>query len=107
MLKFKDIAEKVKNNGYDMDILTEEEVALSDRVGMLYNHKLRLVRHFKGGIYLILDKAVHTETGEDLVVYKSVSEGSPVYVRPLEMFLSEVDKTEYPNAEQKYRFEFI
>lgn len=62
-------------------------------------------RHFKEGkIVTVLAVARHTETSELLVVY-SCSNG--VWVRPLGMFLSEVDHEKYPNAKQKMRFELV
>ena len=63
------------------------------------------VRHFKGNLYVVKYFAQHTETNETMVVYLSVLNPDKVYTRPLEMFMSEVDKTKYPNATQKYRFE--
>lgn len=62
-------------------------------------------RHFKGTIYIVTDIAVHTETNSLMVVYKDFNNPSLVWVRPLQMFLSEVDKDKYPNVKQEYRFE--
>lgn len=45
------------------------------------------------------------ECKDTLVIYKSLYDGSGAYARPIDMFLSEVDKDEYPDIEQKYRFE--
>lgn len=62
--------------------------------------------HFKGNMYELLNIATHTETKEQFAVYKSLKDGR-VWVRPLEMFASEVDHEKYPNVAQKYRFELM
>lgn len=62
-------------------------------------------RHFKiGKIVNIIGIARHTETEEITVVYEY--EGA-IWNRPLEMFLSEVDRKKYPDAKQQYRFELV
>lgn len=64
-------------------------------------------RHFKGDYYKILAIATHTETNEPLVIYEALYENKPIYARPYNMFLEEVDPVKYPNATQKHRFELI
>ena len=72
-------------------------------------------RHFKGFEVTILALGTHTETNEKMVIYSCDSfngkshekDENGIYVRPLDMFLSEVDRKKYPNANQQYRFEEI
>ena len=64
-------------------------------------------RHFKGGMYKIVNIATHTETEENFVIYHSEGAAFNLCARPLAMFMSEVDRKKYPEAKQKYRFERV
>lgn len=80
-----------------------------------------VVRHFKHErypadstmyTYRILGFATHSETRETLVIYEALydldDKATPkVFARPLDMFMSKVDKKKYPNIKQIYRFELI
>ena len=63
--------------------------------------------HFKGNEYYVMAIALHSETREQYVVYKALYGEENVYIRPYEMFASEVDREKYPDVTQKYRFEEI
>ena len=67
--------------------------------------KDRVYRHFKGDYYLVVDCVEHSETGEKLVIYRSLYGDGKLYARPYDMFMSKVDRDKYPNVEQEYRFQ--
>lgn len=76
-----------------------------------------IVRHFKFETltadekkslkftYVIITQAVHTETLENMVVYKALYEPFTVFTRPADMFYAEVNNDKYPYIKQKYVFE--
>lgn len=79
-------------------------------------HPGDLVKHFKREmtdghelryIYSIVCYAHHSETGENLVIYRSLEHPSKICARPFEMFYSKVDKEKYPEVKQERRFELF
>ena len=67
----------------------------------------QIYKHFKGNLYKVLAVAVHTESEEKLVVYQSVENPDRVFARPLEMFMSDIDRFRYPLIRVKYRFTLV
>lgn len=64
---------------------------------------MRLFRHFKGGLYEFICMAKHSETEEDMVVYRPLYNDSGVWVRPADMFFEEI----YVNGVKVKRFEEV
>lgn len=69
------------------------------------NLELGLYKHYKGNVYEVIGIARHSETLEELVVYKATyqKEGENLWVRPLTMF----NETIITDGVEKKRFEKI
>ncbi len=67
--------------------------------------ELGLYKHYKGNIYEVIGVAKHSETLEEMVVYKATyqPEGQNLWVRPLKLFL----ETIIVNGQSVKRFEKI
>ena len=67
-------------------------------------------RHFKGGVYIVIGTATHSETGEELVIYHKAGSGLVVtdeeqklWARPVKMW----NETVYRHGSEKPRFELL
>ncbi len=65
--------------------------------------KLGKYRHYKGKEYEVIGVAKHSETLEELVVYRALYDEGQLWVRPLKMFTEEVEK----DGKKILRFEYI
>lgn len=70
----------------------------------LSQYKNKIVQHFKGDYYMIVDVAEHTKTGEQLVIYRALYGDCKLYAKPATMFVQLVDKEKYPDSPFMYRF---
>ncbi len=75
------------------------ETKLSEKAKTL---KAGVYEHFKGKRYQVLGAAIHSETLEELVVYKALYGKGLIWVRPLEMFLENVEV----NGKKQPRFRY-
>jgi hypothetical protein len=70
--------------------------------------KLGKYRHFKGGLYEVIGTAKHSETLEDMVVYRALYDSkefgnSALWARPLKSFIEKVAK----DGNEIPRFEYL
>ena len=71
----------------------------------LHMNKIKLgkYRHFKGGEYEVLGTAKHSETQEEMVVYRALYGDGQVWVRPASMWNERIER----NGESFLRFTYI
>ena len=65
--------------------------------------KLGRYRHFKGGEYEVVGIAKHSETGEEMVVYRALYGEGGLWVRPVSMWEEVIER----DGERKLRFTYI
>jgi len=64
--------------------------------------KLGKYKHYKGNDYEVIGLAHHSETLEDLVVYRALYGDFDLWVRPLSMFLENVEIDGVTRSRFKY-----
>lgn len=60
-------------------------------------------KHYKGQMYEVIDTAKHSETLENMVIYKALYGDYALWVRPLDMFLESLEV----DGKIVKRFEYI
>lgn len=65
--------------------------------------KLGRYRHFKGNEYEVIAIAKHSETLEEMVIYRALYQDGGYWVRPVNMFLETVVR----DGKEQKRFEYI
>ena len=60
-------------------------------------------QHFKGGLYDVIGTARNTESGEDLVIYRSAEGSAGLWARPVSLFTGSVEK----GSDTVPRFRFL
>jgi hypothetical protein len=102
-------AEELLNNK-DIDLAKLEKYFVDEDIKTVNSYDRVLIgglyKHFKGKLVRLLNVAKYSEDATKLfAIYDCGPNG--IYARPLDMFLSEVDRNKYPNVTQKYRFELL
>lgn len=65
--------------------------------------KLGRYRHFKGGEYEVVGLATHSETREEMVVYRALYGENKLWVRPARMWEETIER----DGTAKQRFTYI
>ena len=101
----------------EVDVINHPAHYTADIKGGRMNREIpkahEIWQYFKGEYYQIICVGHHSETKERMVVYKKftplINKYIPIEpcIRPLDMFMSEVDHEKYPDVKQKYRFEKV
>lgn len=83
-----------------MEIQKDAQYLKEEMTGCIY-------RHFKGGLYIVTDVVVNSESLEIEVIYKDFTPSQLTWSRDLKQFFSGVNTTKYPDALQRVRFKKV
>lgn len=64
--------------------------------------KLGRYKHYKGNKYEVIGVGKHSETLEEVVIYKALYKEGQIWVRPLKMFLEDVEVRDQKIPRFKY-----
>ena len=84
-----------------------ESKQLEEQINKIKNGKGKIVKHFKGDLYMLNGIVIHSETKEYLVSYTALYGDYLTYVRPFDMFVEMIDEERAEKYNQKFRFEFV
>lgn len=94
----------VENGDSEDKYDAEDEVMVNDMLFTMFRAK-----HTETGKYILVammqDGKMYTDEPGKFIMYKALYDDGALYVRPLDMFMSEVDHEKYPDVTQKYRLE--
>jgi len=65
--------------------------------------QLGIYQHYKGKLYQVLGIARHTETSEELVVYRALYEDGLLWARPVALFKEKI----LQDGQEIARFKFV
>ena len=98
-LKFRRDNANLLENCEDMPIVVNGRVL---EAGQRYKH------FKKGNVYtVVIPRVYDTKDLKEYVIYRGSDNKRRCWARPVEEFMSEVDRNKYPQATQQYRFELI
>lgn len=65
--------------------------------------RLGQYRHFKGNLYDLIGKVRHSETQEQMVLYRALYGEGGLWVRPYQMFFDTIER----EGQEFKRFEYV
>jgi len=90
-----------------MQVIREDGSKLEFTTLIEDKNNATIFRHFKGHKYRIITIAKDCDNLKDLIIYQNISNELDCWAREKDEFFSLLDKSKYPNINQKYRFEIV
>ena len=97
------------------DLLSEYRTVLEDDNKNFFMQKTikpGVYKHYKGNLYEVIGTAHHSETLEELVIYRALYDSpefgkNALWVRPVEMFVEKVEASAQGRLTKVPRFKFV